>query len=100
MALAKYRTLEELFDTGGDCTVGSQTAGAPRISGWFRVDAGPDDLTRAEVDLPSSCDLRTDGANLCEETPLDLAVASRGAPRGDAYIAIVHADDGYYNLDW
>jgi hypothetical protein len=100
MALAKYHSLEELPDTGGDCTVGNQLAGAPRISGWFPVGASPDRLTQAEFALPPSCDRHTDGGHLCQETPLDLAAASRAAPRGAAYIAIVYADDGYYNVDW
>lgn len=97
-ALAEHRQLEDLPETGGDCTRGSQLV-APRIAGWFRVDSTPDELRSAATELPSPCSLRAD-EKLCEEAPLDLAAAARGAPRGAVYLAVVVARTTYHTVRW
>ena len=97
-ALAEHRRLEDLDETGGDCVLGYQFD-APRITGWLRVEPSPDELSGAEVDLPSPCALHQDRA-LCQETRLDLAAVAEFAPRGTAYLAIVRARKNYYDLEW
>jgi hypothetical protein len=98
-ALAEYRRLEDLPETGGDCTLSFGLV-APRISGWLRVEASPAELGEAQFDLPYRCGLQASGLDICEETRLDLAAAAGASPRGTAYLAIVRASRSYYQVEW
>jgi hypothetical protein len=98
MALAEQLRLEDLPETGGDCTVGSQLV-APRISGWLRANPTRAELSDVAYRLPSPCALHEE-PELCEEMQLQLAAAVAAAPRGTAYLAIVNAGGGYHNVDW
>lgn len=98
LALAEQLHLEDLPETGGDCTLGSQLV-APRIIGWLRVKPTRAELQVAADRLPSPCALHQE-PELCEETRLQLAAAVAAAPRGTAYLAIVSAGGSYHHVDW
>jgi hypothetical protein len=98
LALAQHPHLEDLPETGGDCTFGSQLV-APRIVGWLRAKPTQAELSAAAFRLSSPCAQHQEPA-LCEETQLQLAAAVAAAPRDTAYLAIVRAGGSYHHVDW
>jgi hypothetical protein len=93
-----YDSPQDLWRTSGDC-VGGRELGGPRIIGWLPARPSPAELKHARLRFSHAC-LSSFRREHCEVEPLDLRELIAYAQSGASDLAIVIAEDTYYNVPW